>query len=179
MALFVHPIVEQIPSLRRYARALAGGNTENADDLVQDTLERAYGKWNLFRSGGSLRPWLFSIMHNVFINEMRRPRNRVPMGSMDEALAIGTPATQESRVLAGEIISAAGRLPADLRETLLLVSVEEFSYAETARILNIPLGTVMSRLFRARAQLRILTDEQAPTDAGTALRLVRTHREVT
>lgn len=168
-----HRIVEQIPSLRRYARALSGGNAADADDLVQDTLERAYAKWNLFRSGSRLRPWLFSIMHNLFINELRRPERREVPGSMDEVLAISTPAPQEHQVLVAEILTAVGRLPPDQREVLLLVAVEEFSYAEAARILDIPTGTVMSRLFRARAQLRVLTSEPTSADATTSLRLVR------
>lgn len=168
-----HRIVEQIPSLRRYARALTSGNMADADDLVQDTLERAYVKWSLFRGGAKLRPWLFSIMHNLFINEIRRPERRTPPGSMDEALAIGMLAPQEHQVLVAEVLAAVGRLPPDQREVLLLVSVEEFSYAEAARILDIPVGTVMSRLFRARAQLRILTGEQAAANATTSLRLVR------
>ena len=174
-----HRIVEQIPSLRRYARALSGGNATDADDLVQDTLERAHVKWSLFRGGDRLRPWLFSIMHNLFVNEIRRPERRSPPGGLDEALAIGMPAPQENQVLAAEVLAAVHRLPPDQREVLLLVSVEEFSYAETARILDIPQGTVMSRLFRARAQLRLLTGEQASADTSTPLRLVKMVGEAT
>lgn len=173
MTLFPHRIAEQIPSLRRYARALTGGNRENADDLVQDTLERAYAKWSLFRMGAELRPWLFSIMHNVFVNDVRCMKNRVPMGSIDEAVAIGMPAPQENQVQVREVLAMVGRLAPEFREVLVLVSIEEFSYAETARILGIPTGTVMSRLFRARAQLGALTGAAAPSDARPGLRLVR------
>jgi len=173
MTLFSRQIVEQIPSLRRYAHALTGGNSENADDLVQDTLERAYAKWSLFRMGYELRPWLFSIMHNVFVNEVRLMRNRVPICPIDEAAAMGTPAPQENHVQAREVLAAVGRLAPEFREVLVLVSVEEFSYADTAKILSIPLGTVMSRLFRARTQLRTLTGEPVLSDTRSGLRLVQ------
>jgi RNA polymerase sigma-70 factor (ECF subfamily) len=76
MSLFQHPIIEHIPSLRRYARALTGGSVDDADDLVQDTLERAYAKWHLWRVGWELRPWLFSIMHNIFVNQVTQLRQR-------------------------------------------------------------------------------------------------------
>ena len=177
MQIFSHSIVEQIPSLRRYARTLTGGNPENADDLVQDTLERAYSKWNLFRVGAKLRPWLFSIMHNVFINEIRRPGSRLTTESMDEMLEIGMPAPQENHVRVCEVLTAVGRLAPELREVLVLVSVEEFSYAEVAKILDIPTGTVMSRLFRARAQLRVLTGEPARSATQSGLRLVQNSGE--
>jgi RNA polymerase sigma-70 factor (ECF subfamily) len=173
MTIFSHRITEQIPSLRRYARALTGGNMENADDLVQDTLERAYAKWSLFRLGAELRPWLFSIMHNVFVNDVRRMRNGVPICPIDEAVAIGTPATQENQVQVREVLAAVGRLAPEFREVLVLVSIEAFSYAETAKILGIPMGTVMSRLFRARTQLRTLTGEPSLSDARPGLRLVQ------
>ncbi len=173
MTLFPHRIAEQIPSLRRYARALTGGNRENADDLVQDTLERAYAKWSLFRMGAELRPWLFSIMHNVFVNDVRRMSNRVATDPIEEAVAMGMPAPQENQVQVREVLAMVGRLAPEFREVLVLVSIEEFSYAETARILGIPTGTVMSRLFRARAQLGALTGAAAPSDARPGLRLVR------
>ena len=172
MPICSHPIIEQIQGLRRYARALTGGKMENADDLVQDTLERAYAKWHLFKLGTDLRPWLFSIMHNVFVNEMRLLKHRVMMDSIDDTSIIGIPATQESYVQARETLTAVGRLAPELREVLVLVSVETFSYAETAEILDIPLGTVMSQLFRARTQLRILTGELAPSGSRSGLRLV-------
>lgn len=172
MSLFSHLIIEQIPGLRRYARALTGGKKENADDLVQDTLERAYAKWHLFRLGSDLRPWLFSIMHNVFVNEMRLLKNRVAVGPIDdERIGIQSP-TQLDHVLVRETLAAVGRLTPELREVLVLVTVETFSYAETAKILEIPLGTVMSRLARARVQLRLLTGEPARGETRVTMRLV-------
>lgn len=172
MPLFSHPIVEHIPGLRRYARALTGGKKENADDLVQDTLERAYVKWHLFRLGTDLRPWLFSIMHNVFVTEMRRLKHQMALTANDDDAVSFAPASHEDYVQVREILAAMGQLAPELREVLILVSVETFSYAETAKILDIPIGTVMSRLFRARAQLRILTGEGTRVKNRSGLRLV-------
>lgn len=170
MSLFSHLIIEQIPGLRRYARALTGGQKENADDLVQDTLERAYLKWHLFRVGSDLRPWLFSIMHNIFINEMRCAKQRATTPVPEENAS--ERATQFEYVQARETLFAVGRLAPDLREVLILVTVETFSYAETAKILDIPIGTVMSRLARARNQLRRLTDVTVRNPGRAGLRLV-------
>ena len=172
MAIFSHLIVGQIPGLRRYARALTGGKKENADDLVQDTLERAYVKWHLFKLGTDLRPWLFSIMHNVFVNEMRLLKHRVTMSSIDDELMKAMPATQLEHVQVHETLAAVGRLAPELREVLILVTIETFSYAETAKVLDIPLGTVMSRLSRARDQLRVLTGEPSRAHTRAGLRLV-------
>jgi RNA polymerase sigma-70 factor (ECF subfamily) len=172
MTIFSHLIVGQIPGLRRYARALTGGKKENADDLVQDTLERAYVKWHLFKLGTDLRPWLFSIMHNVFVNEVRLLKHRVTMSSIDDERMKGMPATQLEHVQVRETLTAVGRLAPELREVLILVTIETFSYAETAKVLDIPLGTVMSRLSRARNQLRVLTGEPARAHTRAGLRLV-------
>jgi len=172
MTIFSHLIIGQIPGLRRYARALTGGKKENADDLVQDTLERAYVKWHLFKLGTDLRPWLFSIMHNVFVNEMRLLKHRVTMSSIDDERMKVMPATQLNHVQLHETLTAVGRLAPELREVLILVTIETFSYAETAKVLDIPLGTVMSRLSRARNQLRVLTGEPVRAHTRAGLRLV-------
>ena len=171
MSLFSHLIIEQIPGLRRYARALTGGQKENADDLVQDTLERAYVKWHLFRLGSDLRPWLFSIMHNVFINNWRIQVSQASPALTDTRES-SAPATQLNHVQVNETLVAVGQLAPELREVLILVTVETFSYAETAKILDIPIGTVMSRLSRARNQLRILTGDPVRSPARVGLRLV-------
>ena len=170
-ALFSHLIIEQIPGLRRYARALTGGKKENADDLVQDTLERAYVKWHLFRLGSDLRPWLFSIMHNVFVNDRRLLKHSVNPDLIAD-METSAPASQLNYVQANETLVAVGKLAPELREVLILVTVETFSYAETARVLNIPLGTVMSRLSRARSQLRVMIGEPAHRPVRSGLRLV-------
>jgi RNA polymerase sigma-70 factor, ECF subfamily len=163
MASSRHPIVEQIPRLRRYARALRG-NPADADDLVQDTLERAYSRWHLWKPGRDLRPWLFAIMHNVFVNQLKLARNRLAVVTMDEAEDLGTPAPQESVGQAIDLAAAVAKLPPAQRETLLLVTLEELTYAEAASVLDIPIGTVMSRLWAARTRLRELTSGGGAAD---------------
>ena len=150
-----HPIVEHIPSLRRYARALRR-NAADADDLVQDTLERAYGKWHLWRRGSSARPWLFAIMHGVFENQRKLLRTRVQAVALEEMPERAVVGGQEKAVEALDVAEAMQKLPDAQREALLLVALEEFSYADAARILDVPVGTVMSRLAAARARLREL-----------------------
>jgi RNA polymerase sigma-70 factor, ECF subfamily len=154
-----HPIVEHIPRLRRYARALTG-HPFRADDLVQDTLERAFAKWHLWRSGTNLRAWLFAVMHNVFINQLeatRHEREMLPLESAPEG-QIGP--NHDAKIGLSEIAVALELLPIEQREVLLLAVLEEMKYEEVARVLNVPIGTVMSRLSRARDRLhRILTGE--------------------
>ena len=152
-------IVEHIPSLRRYARALLGVHGD-ADDLVQECLERALSRWHLFSPDRPLRPWLFAIMHNQFISGRRREARRggnEPLDGDDHRLSM--PAAQEARVVMHELADALAQLPAEQREVVLLVGLEGMSYAEVAEILSIPVGTVMSRLSRGRERLRELTQD--------------------
>jgi RNA polymerase sigma-70 factor (ECF subfamily) len=147
-------IEEQLPRLRRYARALTG-NSLRADDLIQDTLERAWSKLHLWRPGSDLRAWLFSIMHNLFVNAVRKAHcDTVPLE--DEALEVSVGGNEEQGLLMRDLEAALRRIPEEQREVLLLVAIEEVRYEEVARILDIPIGTVMSRLSRARDRLRIL-----------------------
>lgn len=154
-------ITEQIPRLRRYARALTG-DRRSADDLVQDTLERAWSKLHLWRRESDMRAWMFSIMHNTFINQIRK--NRLDTVSLDEdALQVPERATQEDFLEMRDLASAIGKLPYEYREVILLIGLEQMSYEETAQVLGIPLGTVMSRLSRGRERLRVLmAGENAP-----------------
>src|SRR5438128_9908651 len=143
-------LVELIPRLRRYARALVGERS-SADDLVQDTLERAWAKLHLYRRGTDLRAWLFTVMHNVHVNRVRATRVNDPLE--DEMPELAQRGTQPDALLVRDLDRAIARLPADQRAVLLLVTLEELSYEEVARTLGIPSGTVMSRLSRARAQV--------------------------
>jgi RNA polymerase sigma-70 factor (ECF subfamily) len=152
-------LVELIPRLRRYARALVGERS-GADDLVQDTLERAWTKLHLYRRGTDLRAWLFTVMHNVHVNRVRAERMSDPLG--DEMPELSQRGTQSDALLVRDLDRAIARLPADQRAVLLLVTLEEMSYEEVARTLGIPIGTVMSRLSRAREKLRALMSGQAP-----------------
>lgn len=154
-------ITEQIPRLRRYARALTADRT-SADDLVQDTLERAWSKLYMWRRGSDLRAWMFSIMHNTFINHIRK--NQLPTVSMDEdALEVPTRATQNDALEMRDLAAAIAKLPYEYREVVLLIGLEQMSYEEVAQVLGIPLGTVMSRLSRGREKLRgLMAGENAP-----------------
>ena len=150
-------IEASVPALRRFARALTR-NADRADDLVQDCLERALRKQGLFRPTGTIQAWLFAILVNVWRNSARSLRRRgdhVPFEALSVEPAI--PAPQPGRIALAELSRAIDALPVDQREALLLVALEGFGYEEAASILKIPAGTLMSRLSRARAALRILT----------------------
>ena len=162
-------MVELIPRLRRYARALVGDRA-SADDLVQDTLERAWSKLHLYRRGTDLRAWLFTVMHNVYVNQRRAARSTTPLD--DEMPELAQPARESDMLVLRDLDAAIRRLPADQREVLLLVALEDMSYAEAADALEIPIGTVMSRLARAREKLRIMLSG-LPPGGGTQLKIVK------
>jgi RNA polymerase sigma-70 factor (ECF subfamily) len=149
-----------IPHLRRYARALTG-EAARADDLVQDTLERAWIKFHLWKPTLDLRPWLFTIMHNIYVNQIRAAARHDLTGLADDDHAQSARANQSDMLEVGDIAACLARLPLEQREVLLLVSLEDMNYAEVARILSIPLGTVTSRLARARARLKAMLDGEA------------------
>jgi RNA polymerase sigma-70 factor (ECF subfamily) len=146
-------LIALIPRLRRYARALVGERAA-ADDLVQDTLERAWSKLHLYRHGTDLRAWLFTVMHNVHVNQVRAAR---PTAALEEDMPeLAQREVQGDALLVRDLERALAALPAAQREVLLLVALEDLSYEETARVLGIPIGTVMSRLARAREKVRAL-----------------------
>ena len=153
-------LVELIPRLRRYARALVGDRA-TADDLVQDTLERAWAKLHLYRRGTDLRAWLFTVMHNVHVNRVRSARATDTLD--DEMPELAQRASQGDALLVRDLDRAIARLPAEQRAVLLLVTLEEMSYETVASTLEIPIGTVMSRLSRAREKLRVMMLGQGAT----------------
>jgi RNA polymerase sigma-70 factor (ECF subfamily) len=145
--------------LRRFARALAG-DAALADDLVQDCIERALRKQHLFDETRSLRTWLFTILRNLFISGLRR--NRTSAAKSVDDIQAGEDAVrpeQESRLALSDIVMALDRLPSTHREVLLLVALEDMSYREIAEVTGVPVGTVMSRLSRARLSLRAILEE--------------------
>lgn len=150
-------LIEHIPRLRRYARALLR-DPARADDLVQDTLERALVKLDLWQPGSNLRAWLFTLMHNLFVNQTRARREAET--ALDEALDVPVSGGQMEALTARDIQAALARLPEAQREVLLLVGLEQFAYEEAAQVLGVPVGTIMSRLSRARERMRqLLADE--------------------
>jgi RNA polymerase sigma-70 factor (ECF subfamily) len=172
-----HPdLVAAIPRLRRYARVLTG-DSARADDLVQETLARGWEKRRLWAAGTDLRAWLFTIMHNVFVNQRAlaiRDAQNVSLDGDGEAGAawqVPVRAPQQAHVELQEVLRELSRLPTDQREVLVLAAVEEMRYEEIAKVLAIPVGTVMSRLSRARAKLRRSVSSES--DPVTPLKIVR------
>jgi RNA polymerase sigma-70 factor (ECF subfamily) len=150
----------EIPRLRRYARALTR-DAARADDLVQSCLVRALAKRHLWQEGTDLRAWLFTILHNQHVNEVRRSAHggtEVPVEDVVAALPVGENATGALQLR--DLHRALGRLPETQRQVILLVGLEGMRYEQVAQILNIPIGTVRSRLSRGRETLRELMNEQ-------------------
>lgn len=148
-----------VPRLRRYARALVR-DRDDADDLVQDTLERAWAKSGLWRGVADMRAWLFGIMHNLHVDGVRRPRLQTIV--LDDATPESPVApTQEERLAVLDLQAALDQLPVEQKEILVLIALEDMAYADVAKTLGIPMGTVMSRLSRGRERLRALIESRA------------------
>jgi RNA polymerase sigma-70 factor (ECF subfamily) len=167
-------IEAQIPGLRRYARALVHDVT-NADDLVQECLTRALTKLHLWRDGSNLRAWLFTILHNQYVNHVRRSiREGVTIEFSDLKRQLSRSADQDKRLELRDLDQALARLPAEQRTVILLVGLEGMSYEDVAAAVGIPVGTVRSRLSRGRLALRCLMglepEQRAETAAPTARR---------
>ncbi len=163
MKKFETKLIEYIPNLRRYAAALTSNSACYADDLVQDTLERALKKHTLWMRNTNLRAWLFTIMHNLFINQVNKSSSYVFEDIQEhESIesAIDDPAQD---YFAAQLKKHMQSLPIQQKEVMLLVSLEGFSYEEVAKILDIPMGTVMSRLHRSREKLRQILFRENPT----------------
>lgn len=155
-------ILGEIPRLRRYARALLR-DRDGADDLVQDCLERALKRLDNWQSGESPQRWLFTIMHHLFIDRVRKMERRgeAAMLPLDADEALAAPAGQLDTIASREIVSALHALSPERRVALVLVAIEGFSYAEAASMLGIPAGTLMSRISRGREELRGLLEDGA------------------
>lgn len=152
--VFSAQAMQYIPRLRRYARALTG-DASAADDLVQDALERALVKQSLWREGSDLRAWLFTVMHNVFVNQVRSAAvSRTEQ--LDDSYADLPQPQSTDRLEIRDLDAALQALPEEQRAVLLLVGLEQMTYEEAARVLEVPIGTVMSRLSRGRERLRRL-----------------------
>ena len=150
-----------VPRLRRYARALVG-NRDDADDLVQDTLERAWAKSAMWQGVTDMRAWLFGIMHNLHVDGVRRPKLHTVVLDEDTP-EIPVASTQTDRLAVMDLQAALERLPVEQREVVLLIALEDLSYAEVASTLGIPIGSVMSRLSRGRERLRSFMEGRPDT----------------
>lgn len=152
-------LIDWVPRLRRYARALAR-HPDDADDLVQDTLERAWAKSGHWPNVSDMRAWLFAMMHNLYIDKVRRPTLDTTDYSEEALQSLATAPAHDARLHLMDLQAALTQLPVDQREVVLLVALEDMSYTDVARTLDIPLGTVMSRLSRGRERLRNLMEGQ-------------------
>ena len=156
MSEFNSLVEQEIPRLRRYARALTR-SADRADDLVQETLLRAISKSHLWQAGTDIRAWLFTIMHNHYVNMVRRAMRdeaSVDIDQMSSSLVAVADPTASSQLR--ELEQSLGRLPGEQREVILLVGLEGMSYETAAQVLSVPVGTVRSRLSRGRDALRRL-----------------------
>ena len=165
-------LAQHIAALRRYARALLGDRIE-ADDLVQDCLTRALSRAHLWRPGTDLRAWLFTILHNIHINNLRSRRAHVAanedLSYGRNARAMAAPPDQDTRLELRDLERALDRIPDEQRQVLLLVGMEGMSYDEAARVVGVPIGTIMSRVARGRDALRrsmMFTEPSLEDNAG-------------
>ncbi|MFL9893575.1 MULTISPECIES: sigma-70 family RNA polymerase sigma factor [Paraburkholderia] len=172
---FETEVISWLPQLRRYARALTGDRAW-ADDLVQDTAERALARWAAFRPDSNLRAWLLTILRHLYIDQLRGRREI----AVDEESApwrnLEAPQGEVDGLVLRDLQRALYCLPVEQREVLLLVCVEDLSYQEASRALGVPIGTVMSRLSRAREHMRALLTEgpaQGPARKSPPLKVVR------
>ena len=166
-------MIRWIPNLRRYARVLTR-DVARADDLVQDTLTRAIERQELFRQRtrpDDLRAWLFTIMHNLFVSDLRRDAGAALRDDDAETGQIPAPATDPD--LRKDLAAGFARLAVEHREVLMLVAVEGLSYADAAATLHVPIGTVMSRLSRARLRLAQFLAGEMPSMPPTGEPMLR------
>ncbi|WP_374333868.1 RNA polymerase sigma factor [Aestuariivirga sp.] len=161
---FRRQLSAELPVLRRFARALTG-DPALADDVVQDCLERAMLKSHLYDPSRPLRAWLFTMLRNLHVSGLRRSGRSSVVKTVDDLMdgEGAVPPEQEHRLAVGSVSEALDRLSAQHREVIVLVGLEEMSYRDVSEILGVPVGTVMSRLSRAREQMRQLLEDRGHT----------------
>jgi RNA polymerase sigma-70 factor (ECF subfamily) len=153
LSRFENLLVEEIPSLRRYAWALSGESTA-VDDLVQECLARAISRRKLWISHQGIRPWLFTILHNIFVNSVRSSSPLSEGNSIENYEDLTTSESDaDAMCVLSDFEKSLNRLSLDQREALILVGMEQLSYKDAAKVAGVPVGTIMSRLSRAREQL--------------------------
>jgi RNA polymerase sigma-70 factor (ECF subfamily) len=164
MAVFAEMVSDNIPNLRRYARVLVR-DAVHAEDLVQDCLERAISREHLWREGTNLRAWLFTILHNLYINQyLRHGSVGIMVPLLDEHNHLSSPARQYHSVTLKDLARAFDRLPVQEQQVVMMVGVDGMPYEDVAVALGVPMGTVKSRLSRARQRLRRLMDGEEVWD---------------
>ncbi len=159
-------LVKSIPSLRAFAISLCHNRTE-ADDLVQETLIRAWNNLSNFQEGTNLKAWLFTILRNNFYNGLRRQKHQNEYARTMDNSHFVVQASQDKTMEFGDVMRNLADLPPDQREALILVTVENMSYEEVAAICACPIGTVKSRVNRARARLESLMEGSPEKSAAS------------
>ncbi|MBC8051044.1 MAG: sigma-70 family RNA polymerase sigma factor [Chitinophagales bacterium] len=150
-------IEAHIPAMRRFALTLTR-DCHRADDLVQDALVASLSNWAGLRNPDSIKSWLFAILYRRFLSDVRREQGRGEHYPIDEAMGLAIPPEQDERLWQSEALRAVALLPEDQRTVLWLVAIEDLAYADVAKMLGLPLGTVMSRLARGRERLRTILE---------------------
>jgi RNA polymerase sigma-70 factor, ECF subfamily len=163
MAEFRELLEAQIPRMRRYAIALTR-NEDRADDLVHDALVRALAKQHLWEPGTDLRAWLFTILHNLRVNDVRRGVREGTAVDIEHMPEVAAPTDPSARLTLTELDRAIGRIPEDQRQVILLVGLEGMSYEDAAAVVGVPVGTVRSRLSRGRDALRAAMGMERPAE---------------
>lgn len=157
-------LIAELPHLRRFARALCG-DAALADDLVQDCVERALLKSHLYDATKPLRAWLYAVLRNIHVSHWRRNLKFSGAKDLDDLDGFegSVPPAQEDNLSTSLITQALDKLPPQQREVLVLISLEEVSYKEASEIIGVPIGTVMSRLSRARSTMQNILEERGTT----------------
>ena len=167
---FKQHLIQSMPALRAFAISLTG-HRDRADDLVQETLMKAWGNQDKFVEGTNLKAWLFTILRNEYYNYFRKRRKEVEDGDGKYAATLATLPTQDSGLNVSDMQAALQQLPNDQRESLLLVTATDMSYEEAAQISGVAVGTVKSRVNRARAKLVAIMQIQHPSEFGASTTL--------
>lgn len=163
-------LVQSIPSLRSFAMSLTG-RRERADDLVQETLVKAWANQDKFATGSNLKAWLFTILRNEFYTYYRRRKNEVEDVDGSHTASLASLPEQDSGLIVSDVEQALQQLSPDQREALMLLTASDMSYEEAAAICGVAVGTIKSRVNRARAKLAVLLDAQSPSDYGVSATL--------
>ncbi len=164
-AAFRQELLASIPKLRAFALSLAS-HADYADDLVQETLMKAWNHQDSFQQGTNIKAWLFTILRNEYFSQLRKRKREVEDADGDYAAGMLTPGGQDAQLDMADLRLALQQLPADQREAVVLVGASGFSYQEVAEICRVPVGTVKSRVNRARNKLALLLGHAAPADDG-------------
>ena len=164
-AAFRQQLLASIPKLRAFALSLAS-HADYADDLVQETLMKAWNHQDSFQEGTNIKAWLFTILRNEYFSQLRKRKREVEDADGDYAAGMLTPGGQDAQLDMADLRLALQQLPADQREAVVLVGASGFSYQEVAEICRVPVGTVKSRVNRARNKLAVLLGHEALADGG-------------